>query len=176
MTKNQQTACFERIAFECQLREHPSDKTTALVFADWLQDHGYTPMGAKRFVTRIIREGIEQRQVEEVQQRLATDLVYLEVLHDVLRYHCGIQAANGYHLVIERGGHSPVWLTDTKIGSNAGIRMNPRRPNADPGDELVRFGLVVHTVRVGALWVMHVVGAEQQRRAARPARPARRRA
>jgi len=176
MTKNQQTECFERIAFECELREHPADVNTAKAFYDWLHDHGYSVMGAKRFVTRVIREGIEQRQVDDVKHYLATDPHYAQVLGDVLRNQCLIQCRNGYELVIERGGNSPVWVTGSKPKVRTAEDQPPlaRMPAEDI--EEIRFEPVKHTVRIGALWVMHAVGAEMQRRAAGRRRAARRRA
>lgn len=176
MTKNKQTECFERIAFECELREHPTDKNAAKAFTDWLQEHDYTPMGAKRFVARIVREGIEQRQVEDVNRHLAGDPGYREVLNDVLRSYCEIPVRAGYELIVEKGGKGPVWSTDAKPPHDPAHDTHDNR-DGDGGDLYeLRFSLVVHKVRIGALWIMHAVGAELQRRTRRPARRRARRA
>lgn len=66
---------FELLALESCVSQHPGDRTAALVLVDYLQDHGFTNMGAKQRVAKLVREATEEaqlRRVNEIFERIPT--------------------------------------------------------------------------------------------------------
>lgn len=61
MSRQVQGLDFERYAFEASIHEHPGERTHQLAFCDWLVEAaGYSTIGAKRIVTRVVREAVEE--------------------------------------------------------------------------------------------------------------------
>jgi len=79
---------FEKLAFESTLREHPTDETAALAFTDWLCDHGYQLLGAKRMVSKIRREELDRRELSHIERLFENDMqrrseIALWIMHEV---------------------------------------------------------------------------------------------
>lgn len=59
---------FELIAFESVVSEHPGDVTAQNALRDYLQDNGYSHIGARQRVARVVREALELKLVEKCKQ------------------------------------------------------------------------------------------------------------
>ena len=174
MSKKGQTNRFERIAFESCLREHPGDANAANALRDWLMEEGYTPIGARRFVTQIIREMTELKQVEDVRQRLRNDLVFCGQAVSLLMRRSQMPALLVQNIVVERGAGMPAWFTaDEPFTANTGEKYAV----VDASDTTtvnVRYVVRGNCVRVGAVWLLHNLGADQLKRAAQARQRSRR--
>ena len=100
------TERFERLAFECQLREHPGDDTAALVFTDWLCEHGYKLLGAKRLVSKLRREAMEEKQRERIEKLMDADGEFSTRLRRWVRASAGAHTTN-LPIQVSRGGQRP---------------------------------------------------------------------
>lgn len=63
---------FELIAFEAAVAEHPACETSQAALRDFLQDNGFTHMGARQRVARIVREAREAEVLKRVKHAFAT--------------------------------------------------------------------------------------------------------
>lgn len=66
---------FEKLAFESAVSEHPTCKTAQLALQDYLMEMGFTLMGAKQRVARVVREEVERRQFVRVKEIFEADPV-----------------------------------------------------------------------------------------------------
>ena len=98
---------FERVAFESVLREHPADMNAAAAYRDWLQDQGYTPMGAKRIVLGVIREATEARTITTCRLSWMANGAWKHELDTMLRRGCRVNDWEGFYVVFRPGGMVP---------------------------------------------------------------------
>lgn len=78
---------FERLCFESAIREHPGEQTHQEAFTDWLQERcGYSVIGAKRIVTRVVREAVDQWCRDRVETWLNSDGVGAARLRHLVRH------------------------------------------------------------------------------------------
>jgi len=54
---------FELLAFEAAVSEHPGDVTGQHALRDFLEDNGYSHIGARQRVARVVREALELKLV-----------------------------------------------------------------------------------------------------------------
>jgi uncharacterized protein (TIGR02996 family) len=164
MNLHEQTATFERLAFESALREHPGDETAALVFRDWLQEHGYTPIGARREVTRIIRQETERRQVDRLSKWCRESIANDMALRSLITRWCDATFLAAPVLHVQPGTLAPTWSRTGGYWIAEDGRQFSETPN------VLELGLVVkwvpfeYSVQFGAGWALQVLLPESKSR------------
>lgn len=157
MSKRAETATFERLAFESALKEHPGDETAALVFRDWLMEHGYTPIGARREVTRTVREELERRQVDRLMRWCSESIANDMLLRSLAMRRCNTMFLTAPEIVIRRGSSPPTWTRE------GGFWRDDRgyEYEDDPRGMLTVMSAtwipVSESVTVGAGWVLSIL-------------------
>jgi len=157
MSKREQTATFERLAFESALREHPGDETAALAFRDWLQEHGYTPIGARREVTRIVREEVERRQVDRLMTWCGEAIANDMALRSLVMRRCNTAFQTAPEIIIARGSLPPTWAREGGFWRDEhGYEYDQESWMREPGI-VANWIPVYERVTVGAGWALRIL-------------------
>ncbi len=156
MSLKSQTALFERIALESEIREHPGDTTAAAALTDWLIEHGYKPLGARREVIGIVREATEELQRVRVERIVNGDGVAAMTMRHAIRREIRVRILTETRIEIVRGGQSPAIVGDVAYWRG----INGERYNAAEHALLTEVQMYYQPGRerivVGAAWVLNL--------------------
>lgn len=159
MRLRESTATFERVAFESALRQHPGDTTAKAAFVDWLMERGYTPIGALREATRIVREEAERRQCERVATWVNADnfnrwrLIWL-----LMREFKGTFYTPPMLIILPGGGKPEFEQEHGDYTDDRGVEWIDD-PKYEVEPEHTHYIPTTYIVRVGAGWIASHVGA-----------------
>lgn len=145
---------FEKLAMECEVREHPADDTVALAFTDWLMEHGFTLIGAKRHVTTQRRIGTEAKQRDRVERVLTEDGLVAYQARRVIRGACTADPSRCTRIEVVCGGSPPASKGEADYMLNLNTGEISRRWNeCELGDGWMYIAGAV-AITVGAAWVV----------------------
>jgi uncharacterized protein (TIGR02996 family) len=152
------TRTFERIAFEFALRLHPGDTTAKAAFTDWLIENGYTPIGARREATRVVREEVEKRQCQRVANWInAGRHNHSRVMWLLMKHFKATFYAEPQIIILPGGGQPEREQEGGDYEDDRGVQWM-----ADPTYELdpehTHYIPTAYIVRVGAGWIVSKVG------------------
>jgi len=152
---------FERLAFESALREHPGERTAQLAFTDYLMEHGYTLMGAKRLTAIVIREEVEKRQLAEVLRKMSTEPRAEETIRRIVVHYCRQRFRTDPRIRVVGGSMRPTWTRSTfRAADGNGEASGP--PGWEPGGQArTRYAPVEETITVGAAWILSRLEGER---------------
>ena len=156
MVLRETTATFERIAFESELREHPGCTTAAAAMTDWLIEHGYRPLGARREVIRIVREATQDAQRRRVERWLTGDGVGAMAMRHAIRHEMRAWVLPSNVIEVVCGGASPTIVGDVAYWRGTrGERYNAAE-HAIMGDVEMYYQPGRERIAVGAAWVANL--------------------
>jgi hypothetical protein len=145
---------FDRLALESAVREHPGDQTAQVAFRDALMEAGMTLLGAKRTVTRIVREACEQRQVERVALFLLGNSPAGELVKRRIIEYAAIRFDRSFAIRVVPGGGRPDLDGDPRdYLTPSGQRYTRSTLDQMPWVEAF-YSPVVRQITVGAAWVV----------------------
>lgn len=148
------TATFERFALTAAIREHPGDETAARALVDHLEEAGYTNMGARREVKRIVREATDEALAVLVNRNLTRSPTYRRMVATEVYTTLPPGRDRQFSIVAVPGGAGPAWEpADCRwINADGSEWTEERSPHAylDPG---VRWVPRVWVCKVGAAWI-----------------------
>lgn len=145
---------FDRFAMEAAVREHPGDTTAQAVFRDALMDAGMTLLGAKRTITRIVREATEWKQAERVALFLLGDSPGAELVKRRIIEFAAIRFDRSFAIRVVPGGGRPDLEGDPRdYLAPDGQRYTRRQLDQLPWVE-ASYNPVTRQITVGAAWVV----------------------
>lgn len=151
---------FDRLAMESAVREHPGDITAQLIFRDALMEAGMTLLGAKRTITRIVREATEWKQAERVAYALLKTGPMVQTIKRRIIEYAVLRFDLAYTIRIVPGGARPDVHGDSRdyLGTN-GQRYTRMELDSMPSVEAF-YNPVERQITVGAAWVVMACGEE----------------
>lgn len=148
---------FERLAFVSAIREHPGERAHQLAFVDWMHEIcGYTIIGAKRLVTKIVREATDEwLQIRVASWLMSNDTNAMTVRHRIRFYFVG-RCDSNCEIVVMANGDKPFTIDRftrfTKPDEVVSTEFNSGRDWS-----VVRYATgVTRSVGVGVRWVMRL--------------------
>jgi len=157
MTKEKQTALFERIAFEAQLREHPGDTVARDAFVDWLADNGYTIIGAKRVAYAVVRIETERRQLKRFCTWFNESSQHERMARRIVRGACSTRFQTQPTINYIAGSLPPTWIRDGDCyRDDHGYEWPGPQGNA-PANVPCQWVPLTEVITVGAGWVLRAL-------------------
>lgn len=148
---------MEKLFWDAEIRAKPADNTQALAYTDWLVDHGWTLMGAKRHVTMLVREGTEEIQRCRVEKLLGEDSNDASKARRAIRMAAGVARGCQFSIEVVAGGTGPERIGDLGYFVE---RYTGRIPEAgediDPNIEWDWLDGPLRII-VGAAWVVNTM-------------------
>jgi hypothetical protein len=149
----QSTATFERFALTATLREHPGDETAAKALVDHLEEAGYTNMGARREVARIVREQTAIAQCDRVNRLLTMSRSFAAAARAaVLDVRKGTHGGE-WSLEAVPGGMPPCWSPVSGQYRDDAGNVLMSSPHTYTGPHGYRWVPTIWAVKVGAAWL-----------------------
>lgn len=151
---------FDRFAMESAVREHPGDTTAQAMYRDALMEAGMTLIGAKRTVTRVVREATEWKQAERVAHLLIRKGPVVEAVKRRIIEFAVLRFDLHYTIRIIPGGSRPDVHGDPRdyLGTD-GKRYTRMELDNMPWVEAY-FNPIERQITVGAAWVVQACGEE----------------
>lgn len=103
---------LEKLFWDAEVKNKPGDTTQALAYTDWLIDHGFTLMGAKRHVSMLVRQGNEELQRQRIEKLLTGDGIEASRARRACRMACGVSRDLTYTIEVLAGGNAPERVGD----------------------------------------------------------------
>jgi uncharacterized protein (TIGR02996 family) len=157
MSLKTSTANFERLAFEAAIKEHPGEQTHQVAFVDWLTDHGYTEIGARRHVTRMVREVVEARQVKQVEEIRRMGRAPWRQLRSRIVRRCMTTFLSIPTITIVPGGEPPSFTRQGGNYQDGNGYIWEHATSEWVGQRGIRYVPTQEKIKVGAAWCLRQI-------------------
>jgi hypothetical protein len=144
---------FDRYALECAVSENPGCGTAACALRDYLEENGYSHLGARREVAKLVRLATERKQADRYREAFRDDPKYrIRIIRHLAKARRCIEL-NIVNVDIIPGGCPPCWVVaDGTFQTADGTTWENVSPDSMMGQS---DGFVPsrYLVRIGAVWL-----------------------